>query len=179
MTKRTKSNKTCLLVFEDNEFKYKCFERHYSFDTVLRKWLLDREEIVYEDLASRGLTKEPIEVSAIFISERPSETLMSSVEISFFLGTFRFEIPQIKGLEHAYLSFSEEEKSVSLNLLNSGSSYVIDFNDNRFCTLLEEPKRITRKEAQRLMKEGSVFPKFLKYHSGIVCTVAHLKTARP
>ena len=179
MTKRTKSNKTCILVFEDNEFKYKCFERFYSFDTVLRKWIKDREETTYETLESRGLTKEPIEIDAIFISERPSQTLMSSAEISFFKGTFRFEIPEIKGFEHAYLYFDEEEKSVSMNVLRPNYSFVIDFNDSKFCELISEPKRISRKEAQKLYDEKKVYPRFLKMHGGIIAIVSYFKIAKP
>ena len=179
MATRTKKNSTTILVYEDNKFQFKKFTRFYEFDTVLRKWLKAKEEVTYETLESHGLSKKSIEVSAIFISERPSETLMSSTELSFFLGKFRFEIPEVKGFEHAYLSFSEEEKSVSMNFLKPNYSYVIDFNDKKFCTLLEEPKRISRKEAQKLYDEKKVYPRFLKMVAGIIAIVSYFKIARP
>ncbi len=179
MVQRTKKNSTTLLVYEDKEFKFKKFTRFYEFDVVLRKWVKSREEkVTYESLESHGLTKKPIEVSAIFIKERESDTLMSGVEISFYLATFKFEIPEIKGYEHAYLSFNEEEKTVSMNLLNSGASFIIDFNQKEFCTLVSEPKRISREQASKLMK-GSVYPHFLKMHGGLIAVVSHFQIARP
>ena len=179
MTKRTRKNKTCLLVHEDNEFKFKCFERFYEFDTVLRKWIKQKEEVSFESLSEHGLSKEPIEVSAIFIEERQSQTLMSTTELSFFLGKFRFEIPEVRAYKHAYLSFDEEEKRVSMNVLRPNYSFVIDFNQKEFCELLSEPKRISRKEAQRLFKEKKVFPHFVKYYGGIFAIVSHFSVSRP
>ena len=104
MATRTKKNSTTILVYENDKFQFKKWTRTYSYDSVLSKWIKAKEEVTYETLESHGLSKKSIEVSAIFISERPSETLLSSTEISFFLGKFRFSIPKTRAYEHSSLS---------------------------------------------------------------------------
>ena len=172
---RKKQNSTTMLVYENDEYKFKKWTRIKEFDTILREWVKTSEEVTFESLESHGLSKKPITVSAIFIRTRESRLLMEGTEIDYFLAKFRFEIPNVKANKHTYLSFVEETNTVHRHVLNANVSHIIDWNDSTYCTLISEPKPISKEEVSKLLKEKKVFPKFLIKSSGMISEIVHFR----
>lgn len=149
---------------ETKGFRFKCITTIREFDTLLRKWVKQKEKpIHYESLESHGLLKS-FELNCL-IKRLPQNYIgRGRPKAVFFLQKFKISVPKLRTNRFIYLKKGKNGKVYKCNL-KVGCTYELSVTSEMnqdFVHRVGMPKRSSLKQASKMLKNKEVYPQLLR-----------------
>lgn len=162
---RVKKQFIGMIVKHEGKWMYRKKHVRYDYDAVLRKWIRDKNKdtVEYTPISELGVLKT--QSLKLLVSREGIDPSTVRKIMGFFVVKMQAEVPDAPEYKDVYLTVFKAEKHGRRRV--AGHFVINDLAENKFgyqklewdslwITRVGQEKRVTSKEAQRLMETGEV-----------------------